>query len=64
MKKSRDKPTKAGAVELGEDELGQAAGGFKVTMEDAIITSYTIGGSAAPDAPNPDPTLTSATPKH
>ena len=63
MKKSRDKPTEAGAVELSEDELGQAKGGYEVTMKDCLVTSYQSGGSAAPDAPNPDATLTSSTPK-
>ena len=51
MKKSRNKPTKAGAVELTEDELGQAAGGLVVKMEDILISSYSISGHGAEAQP-------------
>jgi hypothetical protein len=52
MKNSRNKPTKAGAVELTEDELGQVAGGLVVKMEDVLITSYSISGHGADSQPD------------
>ena len=61
MKKSRDKPTKAGAVELSEDDLGQAAGGVK--LQDVLVTGYQHSGGAGGDVANTDPTLASSTPK-
>lgn len=61
MKKSKDKPTKAGAVELSEDELGQAAGGVK--LQDVLVTGYQHSGGAGSDLPSTDPTLDISTPK-
>ena len=62
MKKSRNKPTKAGAVELTEDDLGQVAGGLVVKMEDALISSYSISGHGADSQPA-DADLTNPAPK-
>lgn len=60
-KKKDDKITKAGAVELEENELDQVTGGagklkatsvdrgtseYKVTFNDLVISSFQTGGSA------------------
>jgi hypothetical protein len=59
MKKSSNKPTKAGAVELTEDELGDVAGGLVVKLEDCLISSYSIssGGDRPTESVVRDPTL-------
>ena len=60
-KKKDDKITKAGTVELDENELDQVTGGadkleakgvdrgtseYKVTLKDVVISSFQTGGSS------------------